>query len=98
MRITGLCPEGQFKQEEIYNADRVRFALGLKSSLFSMEKTYDENGRLVLVTFNGSGWGHGVGMSQHGAKGMAEKGYSYYDILNFYYTDDVEIVYNYGGW
>ena len=97
MRITGLCPEGQFKQEEIYNADRVRFALGLKSSLFSMEKTYDENGRLVLVTFNGSGWGHGVGMSQHGAKGMAEKGYSYYDILNFYYTG-VEIDYNYGGW
>ena len=38
----------------------------------------------------GSGWGHNVGMSQYGAKAMAELGYSYVDILSFYY-DGVEI-------
>ena len=38
------------------------------------------------VTFVGAGWGHGVGMSQHGAKGMAEMGYSYAEILRHYYT------------
>ncbi|HOO12720.1 MAG TPA: SpoIID/LytB domain-containing protein, partial [Bacillota bacterium] len=35
--------------------------------------------------FNGRGWGHGLGMSQWGAKGMAEAGYSYIDILQYYY-------------
>ncbi len=36
--------------------------------------------------FNGKGWGHGLGMSQWGAKKMAELGYSYEDILKYYYT------------
>jgi len=35
--------------------------------------------------FDGRGWGHGLGMSQWGAKGMAEAGYSYIDILQYYY-------------
>jgi len=35
--------------------------------------------------FNGRGWGHGVGMSQWGAYRMAQLGYSYKDILMFYY-------------
>ena len=39
-----------------------------------------------VFTFSGSGWGHNVGMSQWGAFAMAEQGYSYRDILNFYYT------------
>lgn len=37
--------------------------------------------------FNGHGWGHLVGMSQWGAYSMAQKGMSYQDILNFYFTD-----------
>lgn len=35
--------------------------------------------------FSGKGYGHGVGLSQNGAKQMAEMGYSYRDILKFYY-------------
>lgn len=35
----------------------------------------------------GTGNGHNVGMSQYGAMAMAKQGYSYRDILNFYYTD-----------
>jgi len=38
------------------------------------------------VTLRGSGWGHGVGMSQRGAQGMALLGYSYREILLHYYT------------
>ncbi len=37
--------------------------------------------------FVGHGFGHGIGMSQWGAKAMAEQGYSYKDILYHYYTD-----------
>lgn len=37
-------------------------------------------------TFTGEGWGHGVGMSQYGAKGMAEAGFTYEQILTHYYT------------
>lgn len=36
--------------------------------------------------FSGKGWGHGLGMSQWGAKKMAEMGYAYEDILTHYYT------------
>ncbi|MDP2939295.1 MAG: SpoIID/LytB domain-containing protein [Candidatus Omnitrophota bacterium] len=37
------------------------------------------------VDFKGIGWGHGVGLCQWGAKGMAEKGFNYRKILSFYY-------------
>lgn len=36
--------------------------------------------------FTGEGWGHGVGMSQYGAKGMAEAGFDYEEILTHYYS------------
>jgi stage II sporulation protein D len=38
------------------------------------------------IIFDGRGWGHGVGMSQWGAFGMADQGASYTDILGHYYT------------
>jgi SpoIID/LytB domain protein len=38
------------------------------------------------VTFTGSGWGHGVGMSQYGARGMAAEGRSAAQILPHYYS------------
>ena len=37
-------------------------------------------------TITGTGWGHNVGMSQYGAKAMAEQGFSGEDIIRFYYT------------
>ncbi|MDR0858116.1 MAG: SpoIID/LytB domain-containing protein [Oscillospiraceae bacterium] len=39
-----------------------------------------------LFTISGSGWGHNVGMSQYGARAMALLGYSYEDIIRFYFT------------
>ncbi|MCL2200035.1 MAG: SpoIID/LytB domain-containing protein, partial [Defluviitaleaceae bacterium] len=38
------------------------------------------------ITLNGRGWGHGVGMSQMGAQGMAQEGFNFMDILRHYYT------------
>ena len=37
-------------------------------------------------TFRGSGWGHGLGLSQWGARRMAEEGFTYDEILEFYYS------------
>jgi len=37
------------------------------------------------ITFIGRGWGHGVGMSQHGARGMAYAGYTFEQILMHYF-------------
>lgn len=51
----------------------------VRSTLFAVSK---DGGAFV---FKGRGSGHGVGLSQWGAKGMAEKGYSYKDILRHYY-------------
>lgn len=42
------------------------------------------NGRKSVV-FTGAGWGHGVGMSQWGAKELAEKGWNYKKILRLYF-------------
>ena len=42
-------------------------------------------------TFVGGGWGHGTGLSQYGALGRAEAGFTYEEILAFYY-DDTELV------
>ena len=38
------------------------------------------------ITINGRGWGHGVGMSQNGANGMAQAGHDFRTILKHYYT------------
>ena len=56
-----------------------RNKLGLRSADFDIEKN-DEG---VVITTRG--YGHGVGMSQYGANGMAKSGSSYRDILFHYY-------------
>jgi stage II sporulation protein D len=87
IRVSGKDGGGKPLVVEICNADAVRTALGLKSALFEMKTDRDVSGKLVSVTFNGSGYGHGLGMSQYGACGMADKGYNYQDILKYYYNN-----------
>jgi stage II sporulation protein D len=65
---------------------RIRSALGLREQLFVIDKKYDDNGRVVGFTFLGRGWGHGVGMCQVGAYGLAKQGFTYDQILKAYYT------------
>ena len=65
---------------------RVRTALGLREQLFVIDRAYDESGRVSKYTFTGRGWGHGVGMCQVGAYGLARAGLSYEKILKHFYT------------
>lgn len=62
-----------------YNGVDFRMKLGLRSTDFVIEKNNDG------VNITTKGYGHGVGMSQYGANGMANNGYSYDNILLHYY-------------
>ncbi len=46
---------------------------------------YQRSKTPTVVYIQGHGWGHGVGLSQWGAYGMAEQGFKYQEILDFYY-------------
>jgi stage II sporulation protein D len=65
---------------------QIRAALGLRDTLFVIDRSYDEEGRVDQFTFSGRGWGHGVGLCQVGAYGMAVAGSKYQDILKKYYS------------
>ncbi len=65
---------------------KIRSALRLKEQLFYMNKRYGTNGRVASYAFTGRGWGHGVGMCQYGAYGLAKMGLKYEAILKHYYT------------
>ena len=65
---------------------RIRSALGLKEQLFVIDRELDDNGKVTEFVFTGRGWGHGVGMCQVGAYGLAKQGWSYEQILKAYYT------------
>ena len=65
---------------------RIRSALGLREQLFVVERRYDDEGRVIGFTFLGRGWGHGVGMCQVGAYGLARQGFTYEQILKAYYS------------
>ncbi len=67
-----------------FSGREIREALSLRSSAFEIKL----NKQTVQITTEG--FGHGIGMSQYGAKAMAEAGFDYKKILKHYYTD-VEI-------
>ena len=64
---------------ENFEGTQLRQALSLRSTDF--EAAYDGENFVFTV----HGYGHGVGMSQHGANLLAEEGYTYADILSHYY-------------
>lgn len=65
----------EIKARDMYNK------LGLRSTDFEIIQVGSN------VVINTKGYGHGVGMSQYGAEGMAKDGYKYDEILKYYYTD-----------
>lgn len=70
-----MLADNQFTGREI------REKLGLKSSDFTIERN---NEHLIFTT---KGYGHGIGMSQYGANGMAKEGKTYQEIVKYYYQD-----------
>lgn len=63
-----------------FSGRTIREKLSLRSSCFAIAI----QGENVVITM--TGFGHGIGMSQYGAQGMALKGYTYDQILKHYYT------------
>ena len=66
--------------DNLINARDMYNKLGLKSTDFEINQV----GSNVII--NTKGYGHGVGMSQYGAEGMAKEGYKYDEILKYYYS------------
>ncbi|WP_326101189.1 stage II sporulation protein D, partial [Paenibacillus alvei] len=66
---------------EHFTGREIREKLGLRSSAFDWSV---DNDKLVITTY---GFGHGVGMSQYGAQGMAKEGATAEQIVTYYYKD-----------
>lgn len=78
------------KKHFILGTDSIRLSdirndFSLKSGFFSMVLQGDS------ILLNGKGYGHGVGMSQEGAMEMSRQGFTYSDILRFYFNN-VQII------
>ncbi len=80
--LTAVSRSGSVK--EIKGFD-VRRALDLPETLFSMNPRTTPDGER-RVHFLGRGWGHGVGLCQNGAYGLARSGMEFEQILKHYYT------------
>jgi SpoIID/LytB domain protein len=96
MRVLGRGVSGRAKTLKIVGTRgafiinkelKIRQILGgLKSSMFVIDISRDSSGDPTYFTFYGGGWGHGVGMCQAGAEGMALRGFKYPEILKHYFT------------
>lgn len=83
IQVTKTTSTGRVKEIQIngklFLASDVTKALGLRSSFFEITKN---DNQIIVHT---KGFGHGVGMSQYGAYGMAKNGSNYQEILKYYY-------------
>jgi SpoIID/LytB domain protein len=83
-RITELEVQGAKKSVRV-KGDAIWNAMGgLRSSLFTIRYKLSK-GKVEYLIFQGAGHGHGIGMDQHGAAGMASAGKSAAEILKHYY-------------
>jgi len=76
---TGRVKKLKINNKE-FNAKDITSKLSLRSTYFEIQNSSD------YITIYTKGFGHGVGMSQYGAEGMAQSGYNYKDILTHYYS------------
>jgi stage II sporulation protein D len=87
LQVLGYSESGRVSQLKVFGSvgskvmegetlNKIVRQWGLKSASFVL---------LDSLTAQGNGWGHGVGMSQYGAKALAQFGYNYGEILTFYY-------------
>ncbi|MDN5325476.1 MAG: stage sporulation protein [Moorella sp. (in: firmicutes)] len=83
IRVLEKTPTGRVKTIKIggktFAATDLRKLLGLPSTDFTWQVQGDR------ITFHTIGYGHGVGMSQYGANGMAREGKNFAEILAYYY-------------
>ena len=84
-RVVELAVIGS-QGELVLKGLKVRWGLGLRENLFVIDRETDSSGAVTRFVFTGKGWGHGVGLCQVGASGMAQAGATYDTILKHYYT------------
>lgn len=85
-RLLSLIVEGSAGTARIHRELPVRKRFGnLRSGLFVIDEERGSDGGLIAVTLRGAGYGHGAGMCQQGAIGMAEEGHDYRSILRHYF-------------
>ena len=88
-RVTSFTVQGTLGVIVIGSRD-IRAKLGgLKSAMFVCEYQLARNGLPNTFLFIGGGWGHGVGLDQTGAAGMAVSGIKFRDILKHYYPEAI---------
>lgn len=83
LNIRYVLSDGKTKVKR-QNGDEVDAATTLPSAYIIMEPRM-EDGIVTGYKITGGGFGHGVGMSQNGAKNMAQEGMTYEEILTFFY-------------
>ncbi|MEN9207513.1 MAG: SpoIID/LytB domain-containing protein [Gloeomargarita sp. GMQP_bins_120] len=86
VRVTGT------QGSRVFTGAELRQLLDLRSTLFTVTPTPSDLASADLLnstpggfTFQGRGFGHGLGMSQWGAYSLAQRGYTYQQILQYYY-------------
>lgn len=84
IKVTDVTSTGRIKKILINDVEYTGADIANKLSLRSAFFNIVQNGSVVNI--NTHGYGHGVGMSQYGALGMAKEGYKYDEILKHYYT------------
>jgi stage II sporulation protein D len=71
---------GSSNLQQLNGSNDRYYVIGANSKTNSIPKQFEN------ITFDGQGHGHGLGMSQWGAMGMANAGYNYADIIQHYYN------------
>ncbi len=90
--VTGLSEKTkvQINNAKIMTSEGIKNISGVSSENITIIGA-NNNSRYVPIipkkyVFTGKGWGHAVGMSQEGAKGMAQEGFTYEQILTYYFN------------
>lgn len=83
LRVIDRTASGRVKTvqvgEKLYRGVEFRSRLGLASTNFTIHR---QEGKVIVTT---TGYGHGVGMCQYGADGLAKEGKTFQEILHYYY-------------
>ena len=85
IEILDSTSTGRIKKIKINNTELTGNYICSKLDLNSTYFEIIQDGEKVII--KNKGYGHGVGMSQYGAEGMAREGYTYQDILKYYYKN-----------
>lgn len=84
IEILNSTSAGRIKKIKINNVEFTGNQISTTFKLRSTSFTINKEGNKINITT--TGYGHGVGMSQYGAQGMANEGYKYDEILKHYYS------------